>query len=91
MKAGRQKVFDLTPLLEGGELKPHEISKPKRIRMHMVVLDPLRPNGPVAVFSLADFTSRVLVGSITGPTADKPGIGTSDRNAPGDDPDSEHP
>jgi hypothetical protein len=71
---GEGAVFDLTSLLDGGELKPHAITKPKRIRIHMTEMDPLRPSGPVAVFGLADFTSRVLAGSVTGPTADKPTI-----------------
>ncbi|MGB9105125.1 MAG: hypothetical protein WCC59_10220, partial [Terriglobales bacterium] len=71
---GEGAVFDFTPLLDGAELKPHAITKPKRIRIHMAELDPLRPFGPMAVFDLADFTTRVLAGSVTGPTADKPGL-----------------
>ena len=71
---GEGAVFDFTPLLDGAELKPHDITKPKRIRIHMAELDPLRPFGPMAVFDLADFTTRVLAGSVTGPTADKPGL-----------------
>jgi hypothetical protein len=71
---GEGAVFDLTPLVEGGELKPHATTKPKRIRIQMAELDALRPFDPYAVFGLADFTSRVLAGKITGPTADKPGF-----------------
>ena len=82
-------VFDVSSLLENNELKPHESTKPKHVRIHMNELDPLRPAGPVAVFSLADFSTRVLAGSITGPTADKPGISPPDGGAPSADPDDD--
>ncbi len=80
-------VFDLTSLLDSGQLKPHAITKPKRIRIQMTELDALRPFGPNAVFGLADFTSRVLAGKVTGPTADKPGFKVPGSAAePSDDP-----
>jgi hypothetical protein len=84
---GEGAVFDLTPLLDGGELKPHAITKPKRIRIHMIQLDPLRPFGPMAVFDLADFSSRVLAGSVTGPTADQPGFKAPEGQRPSAGPD----
>jgi hypothetical protein len=71
---GEGAIFDLTSLLDGGQLKPHAISKPKRIRIQMTELDTLRPLGSFAIFTLADFSSRVLAGKVTGPTADKPGF-----------------
>ncbi len=71
---GEGAVFDVTSLLEGGQLKPHATTKPKRIRIQMTELDRIRPIEPVAVFGLADFSSRVLAGKVTGPTADKPGF-----------------
>ncbi len=80
-------VFDVSALLVNNELKPHETTKPKHVRIHLNELDPIRPAGPVAVFSLADFTTRVLAGDITGPTADKPGIRPPDGNSPSADPD----
>jgi len=84
---GEGAVFDLTPLLDGNELKPHAVTKPKRIRVHMTELDPLRPFGPVAVFGLAEFTSHVLAGSVTGPTADKPDLKAPDRKGSSGEPD----
>jgi hypothetical protein len=79
-------VFDVSSLLTDGELKPHQSSRPKRVRIHMSELDSLRPSGPVAVFSLADFSTRVLAASITGPTANKPGIRSTDRGTPSAEP-----
>lgn len=71
---GEGAIFDLTALLDGGQLKPHAISKPRRIRIQMTELDALRPLGSFAIFTLADFSSRVLAGKVTGPSADKPGF-----------------
>jgi hypothetical protein len=84
---GEGAVFDFTSLLDGGELKPHVTTQPKRIRIQMTELDLLRPSGPVAVFGLADFTTRVLAGKVTGPTADKPGF----KDPEGEKPPSENP
>ena len=85
-------VFDLTSMLDGGELKPHAVTKPRRIRIWMKELDALRPFGPIAVFGLADFTSRILAGKVTGPTADKPGFKTPETaGPPSDDPFDDDP
>jgi hypothetical protein len=62
---GEGSVFDFTPLLDGQELKPHAITKAKRIRIRMVELDPVRPVGPAAVFGLASFSTKLLAGSVT--------------------------
>ncbi len=40
---GEGAVFDLTSLLDGGQLKPHAITNPRRIRIQMTELDALRP------------------------------------------------
>jgi hypothetical protein len=69
---GEGAVFDFTSLLEGQELKPHAVTKPKHIKMRMVELDPVRPFGPGAVTSLATFNTKVLAGSVTGPSKDSP-------------------
>jgi hypothetical protein len=82
-------VFDLTPLLEGGQLKPKASTKAKRIRMQMTELDQIRAVEPVAVFGLADFSSRVLAGKVTGPTADKPGFRSPKSSGLSFDPDQE--
>jgi len=71
---GEGAIFDLSSLLDNGELKPHAATKPKHIQVKMLELDPIRPLGSVAVFSVAKFGSKLLAQDVTGPTKDSPAL-----------------
>lgn len=82
-RKGEGAVFDFTALVDGPELKPHGLTKPKHLAIRMVEIDRLRPFGSVAVFSMASFSTKVLTGSVSGPTKDSP---TLKPRSPGESP-----